>query len=379
MPAADAAAPVEGKVRVFKGADPALDRYIRLRGCKRYLARYVRMRLFSDFSDRCVDGGYRGGLANMNAQAIQVESVRIRRGDGRRVRARKRALDRMVLRDGRGRRLYVPFDCSRGRCPQYAADVADPAWRRHLAREARGLLRHRYAGVFLDDVNWQVNVSDGRERPVPAMDPARWKRAMARLVRTVRRAAGRREVMVNTVWWRPESSLDDPVVRDGMAAATDAYIERGTEDTRRGQSYPGLLTTIDRLHALGLGVTLENYVARARPEAEFELASYLLHAEGRRDAVGTEYASCPRRRRDNPRCRVAYWKGYRANLGRAAGPRLVRPDGLIERRFEHGMVLLNPPGGAPRTGALGGLYRDLDGTPRVFAGLTGGRALVLTR
>ena len=366
-------------MRVFKGADQALDRYIRSRGCSRFLSRYVRMRLFSDFSDRCVDGGYRGGLANMNAQAIQVESVRIRRGDGRAVRARKRALDRMVLRSRSGRRLYVPFDCARGRCPQYAADVADPAWRRHLAREARGLLRHRYAGVFLDDVNWQVNVSDGRERPVAAMDPARWKRAMARLVRSVRRAAGRREVMVNTVWWRPESSLDDPVVRAGMQAATDAYIERGTEDTRRGQSYVGLLGTIDRLHGLGLGVTLENYVARDRQSAEFELASYLLHADGRRDAVGTEYASCPRTSDSLPRCRVPFWRGYRTDLGRATGPRTLRPDGLLERRFERGLALVNPPGAPPRTGTLDGLYRDLDGTPRVFAGLTGGRALVLTR
>ncbi len=100
-------------------------------------------------------------------------------------------------------------------------------------------MRHRYAGVFLDDVNWQVNVSDGLEHPVPAMDPARWKRAMARLVAGCARGGPQARVMINTVWWRTESSLDDPVVRSGIQRATDFYIERGTEDTRRGQSYEG--------------------------------------------------------------------------------------------------------------------------------------------
>lgn len=376
---ASAATPVEGKARFYKGAYPGLDRYIGTRRCSRYLNRYVRMRLFTDFSDRCVDGSYRGGLVNINAQAIQVDDVRIRRGDSRAERSRKRALNRMVLRDRAGRRLYVPFDCTRGRCPQYAADVADPRWRAHLERRVRRAMRHRYAGVFLDDVNWQVNVSDGREQPVAAMDPARWKRAMARLVTGIRTAAGRRrEVMVNTVWWRAESSLDDPVVRQGIQQATDFYIERGTEDTRRGQSYDGLLTVIDRLHGMGLGVTLENYTAVDRPGAEFELASYLLHSDGR-DAFGAEYASCPRSTRSYRPCRTRYWKGYRTDLGRATGPRTVRPDGLLERRFKRGIAVLNPPGAAPRTGMLDGLYRDPDGTPRPFVGLAGGQALVLTR
>ena len=114
---------MEGKARFYKGAYPGLDRYIDSRRCARYLDRYVRMRMFSHFSDRCVDRSYRGGLVSLNAQAIQVDDVRIRRGDSRRERAAKRALDRMVLRDGAGRRLYVPFDCTGGRCPQYA-----PTW-----------------------------------------------------------------------------------------------------------------------------------------------------------------------------------------------------------------------------------------------------------
>lgn len=378
-PPPPAATPAEGKARFYKGAYPGLDRYIDSRRCARHLNRYVRMRMFTHFSDRCVDRSYRGGLVNVNAQAIHVTDVRIRRGDTRAERARKRALDRMILRDSAGRRLYVPFDCARGRCPQYAADIANPRWRTYLRRQVRRAMRHRYAGVFLDDVNWQVNVSDGLERRVPAMDPGRWKRAMRLLVSGVRTAAGRRgELMINTVWWRPESSLDDAVVRAGVRRATDFYIERGTEDTRQGQSYEGMLAVIDRLHSMGLGVTLENYTAVDRSEAEFELASYLLHSNGR-DAFGAEWASCPRRTRAYVPCRTPYWPGYRTNLGRAEGPRAVRPDGLIERRFARGLVLLNPPGAPERSTSLDALYSDLDGRLRPSVGLAGGQAVVLTR
>jgi hypothetical protein len=168
------------------------------------------------------------------------------------------------------------------------------------------------------------------------------------------------------------------VVARGLARATDLYIERGAEDTRRGQSYEGMLALIDRVHALGLGVTLENYTAVDRFESEFELASYLLHSNGR-DAFGSEWASCPRPSRRYRPCRARFWKGYRANLGRALGPRTLRPDGVLERRFQRGIALVNPPGAPARTAALDGLYRDLDGATRPFAGLAGGQALVLTR
>ena len=209
------------------------------------------------------------------------------------------------------------------------------------------------------------------------MDPAGWKRAMSRMVGAVRRAAGRRgEVMVNTVWWRTESSLDDPVVRRGLAQATDFYIERGTEDTTKGQSYEGHLAVIDRLHALGLGVTLENYTAVDRLEAELELASYLLHSNGR-DAFGAEWASCPRKTRAYKPCRTPFWRGYRTDLGKATGPRTWRADGLLERRFQRGLALVNPPGAPVRTAVLDGTYRDLDGRSRLLAPLGGGQGLVL--
>lgn len=386
MAAAPAGAAVEGTPRLNRGADPSIDRFLDRRSCAPALRNYVRMRLFSPFSDPCVDGGYRGGLVNVNAQAIYPGQVRVRRGDSARERRAKRALDSLILRDGRGRRLYVPFDCKRGRCPQYAADIGSPRWRAYLARRARRDLSHRYRGIFLDDVNWGVNVSDGRERPVRPIDPrtrrpmtdGAWKRAMAALVRTVARQGPRRELMVNTVWWKPESTLDDPLVADTASLATWWELERGLEDVRRGQSFEGLLAVIDRLHGLGVNVNLGDYLATTRPEAELELAAHLLTSDGN-DTFSTEYRVCPKSDRRYPPCRGSFWGGYRLRLGRALGPRELRPDGLYERRFQRGIVLVNPPGAPARAGALDALYRDLDGTPRVFAALAGGRGLVLRR
>ena len=377
---------MEGTPRLNRGADPSIDRFLNRRRCARQLRNYVRMRLFSPYSDPCVDGSYRGGLVNLNAQAIYPDQVRLRRGDTARERRAKRALDRLILRDARGRRLYVPFGCKGGRCPQFAADIGSPRWRAHLARRARRELSHRYRGIFLDDVNWAVNVSDGREQLVRPRDPrtrrpmtdGTWKRAMAALVRAVARQDPRREVMVNTVWWKPESTLDDPLVADTARRVTWWELERGFEDVRRGQSFDGLLALIDRLHSLGVNVNLGNYFATDRPAAEFELAGHLLTGDGR-DTLSTEYRVCPASDRRYRSCRGSFWAGYRVRLGAALGPRQVRPDGLYERPFQRGMVLVNPPGAPARSGMLDGLYRDLDGTPRVFAGLAGGQALVLTR
>ena len=70
-------------------------------------------------------------------------------------------------------------------------------------------------------------------------------------------------------------------------------------------------------------------------------------------------------------------------LPRQPGPRprsrTVRLDGLLERRFQRGIAVVNPPGAPARSGPLDRLYRDLDGNPRPFVALAGGQALVLTR
>jgi hypothetical protein len=370
-------------VHLFKEGDSRFARWVHRGDCRRFLARYHRMRLYQPDADRCVRGGYHRALAYLDAQAIYPWELRRARRDPARTRRAKRALARMILRDARGRRLYVPYDCDGRRCPQFAADIGRRAWRTRLSRAVGRALRRGYRGVFLDDVNWNVNTSDGRERAVAPVHPVTgaridldtWRRALARLLRGVRADHPRAEIMINSVWWKPEHALSNPHVARGVSAA-DAYeLERGTLDTFRGQSYGALLGAIDRLHALGLAVNLDNYEARTRRQAEFELGTYFLVSEGR-DSLAADFGSCPSASGSSP-CEEPFWEGYRTDLGEPRGARSVRRDGLLERRFARGLVLVNPPGAPLRAARVDGGHVDLDGRRAGRVVLAGGEARVL--
>jgi len=66
-------------------------------------------------------------------------------------------------------------------------------------------------------------------------------------------------------------------------------------------------------------------------------------------------------------------------LGAPLAARTLRPDGLLERRFGRGMVLVNPPGAPRRQADLAGLFFDLDGNLRISTSLEGGEAAILTQ
>ena len=51
-----------------------------------------------------------------------------------------------ILRDGAGRKLYIPYGCSGGSCPQYAGDVGNPAFRKQWIAAALDTLRPRLQG-----------------------------------------------------------------------------------------------------------------------------------------------------------------------------------------------------------------------------------------
>ena len=108
-----------------------------------------------------------------------------------------------ILRDAQGNKLYIPWGCSGGSCPQYAADISNPAFRRYwiedlVARAARG-----YRGVFIDDVNMNRQVSNGQEELVAPIDSntnqpmsdAAWRQYMAQFMRELRAALPNAEIV----------------------------------------------------------------------------------------------------------------------------------------------------------------------------------------
>ena len=75
------------------------------------------------------------------------------------------------LRDAQGRKLYVWFDCGGGSCPQFAGDIGSPAFRAHWIADAKRMYQAGYKGLFVDDVNMELRISDGNGNLQWPVDP----------------------------------------------------------------------------------------------------------------------------------------------------------------------------------------------------------------
>jgi hypothetical protein len=270
------------------------------------------------------------------------------------IRARKAARHPdWLLRDRSGRRLYIPWGCSRGRCAQYAADVANPAFRRAWIKDARRVLARGYRGLYIDDVNLHFAVSDGagahvdpvNRRTGAPMTATAWRKHMAAFLTQIRRAMPGAEIHHNAVWFAGReggvAAGEDPYVRAQIRAADTVNLERGIVDSGltggAGRwSLAALFDYVDVVHRLHRSVTMDSRAA-SRANQRYQLAGSLLVSNGT-DSL-SDGVSSPRR----------WWAGYQVRLGAAAGPRRRDDGGLWRRDFASGLVLLLEPGAPPRT------------------------------
>ena len=263
-----------------------------------------------------------------------------------------------VLRDGAGRPLYIPYGCSGGSCPQYAANVGNAGWRSHWIAGARATFDYSasrspdgsgYAGIYIDDVNLPMHVGNGSGDDVAPIDSRtgapmteqNWQRYVADFVEQIRAALPHVQITHNPIWWIPHS---DPEVRRQVDAADVIEIERGFTDPGlvRGRGKYGhvtLMRHIDWLHKRGKSVMLEPYIDSVA-EARFELANYLL-VRGRRDSITTHF------RTDPPAAGGKWWQHWALDPGRARRGRFEK-GGLWLRKFRRGTAIVNPPGAPPR-------------------------------
>lgn len=267
-----------------------------------------------------------------------------------------------TMRDPRGHSLYIPWNCKGGSCPQYAGDISNPAFRASWIDEAAADLKHGYLGLWIDDVNAEFRVSDGSGKPAPPIDRATgkpmtweaWRGYVAAFVEQIRKAFPKAEIVHNSIWFAgPEGVRDrDSAIRRQIAAADNLNIERGiASDTNltggTGMwSIHALFDYIDRVHALGCGVTIEEYNVD-RAGLEYSLAGYFLISSGN-DRIGDAGS--------NP---GDWWSGFDVDLGTPMGPRSYR-DGVYQRTFSRGMVLLGEPGLSPRKISLPHSFTTLD-------------------
>ena len=266
-----------------------------------------------------------------------------------------------VLRDARGRLLYIDWDCSRGSCPQYAADIGNPAFRSWWIAHARDLVRTGYRGIFVDDVNLAWRISNGVGMAVPvdprtghAMTLESWRGYFALFMEELRAALPGAEIAHNSIWYA--GSPGDSLILRAVDAADFINLERGATD-------PGLvggggrwgfetfLAFVDEVHRRGRGVIFMDY-GTTLAQREYGLAAWFLISSGR-DLMSSDQLAWT--------APDHWWSGYSLDLGRASGRRYVWND-LLRRDFECGIVLLNQPQAASRRVDLGRTYLRIDGS-----------------
>ncbi len=264
-------------------------------------------------------------------------------------------------RSRRGPLAHVPFDCENGSCPQLAADIANPSFRRHWIKGAKRLVRRGYKTIYIDDVNMIRRVSDGNGKELTPYSPRlrkrvsrrAWRVYVARFTRQIRRSLPRRvKIVHNVIWFAPHSK--DRLTRIQMRSANVIALERGINDPglTGGRGYFGLrnyLNYASFIHRLKRPVLYDEN-APSDEQRDYGLAGYFLINTGR-DYFGSSPSGNP----------DSFFSGYRVKLGKPRGGRTRSRGGLFKRRFQNGVVLLNEPGARTRTIALKGNYRTADG------------------
>lgn len=280
-----------------------------------------------------------------------------------------------ILHDGAGNRLYIPFGCSNGTCPDYAGDVTNSDFRNWWVANAQSILSKGYKGFWIDDVNMEFRVSNGGGTSVAPYDPNtgttmaydNWRLYIAEFTEQIRSAMPTAEIVHNAIWFAAPTRYSDQYVIREINAADYINCERGVSDPGLGGgtglwSVRAFLAYIDAVHSYGKNVLLDEYAFNG----DYGLAGYYLISNGG-DSLGNQQIT-PNN----------WWSGYDVNLGAPLGPRYDW-NNLIRRDFIAGMALLNPPQTTAITVTLPvPLTRIDDGTLVTSVTLQPGQAAVLT-
>jgi hypothetical protein len=304
-----------------------------------------------------------------------------------------------VLRSPTGRKLFIKYNCNvaRHRCSAYAGDISNPRFRRRWIMQAKESIRRdtgRYAGIFIDNVNYVPSTTDARADEVGApralpprsrrthrtLGEGRWRRQVARFLNKVENRLPRGLRITHNTYWRQLRELGqeqgDPATLRALAAADRVELERGFngDATLGGDGpfgYATFASYIDWLHSKNKRLVIQPHTAPGSElfdgrldnatEATYELVNYLLYRDGQ-DALVASW------RADPPPAGGSWWPFWDLDLGLPSGARYAwGSGGLIRRDFGPARtVVLNPPtpgqtcaqGGAAIGFTLPGIWRS---------------------
>jgi hypothetical protein len=327
------ATPNEGKVRFYNKADSPFDVYSKNpdRETQAWMREnYVRMQTYSPYFDKRLQW-FPNAWAYKDIYAIKPSWDIYKEHP------------EWILKDKDGEKLYIPWGCKRGTCPQFAGDPGNEAFRAWWIGQARELLDKGYRGIWVDDVNlaWRVGNGDGKH--VKPIDPRTgksmrledWQRYFAEFVEAIRAAFPDAELAHNSIWYAGD--FDNPSILRQIDAADYINLERGATDKgltggTGKYSFRRFLNFVDLVHSRQRQVIMMDY-GKQDSDREFGLASWFLINNGN-DLMNTSKLdwSAP----------GSFWRGYGLDLGPALGPR-EEWRGLLRRRFRCGQVLVNGP------------------------------------
>ncbi len=366
-----AAAALEGEVRYYQIARSSFDHYLQDPTPSEQqwmLAHYHRIQGWSPFFDSRLSW-FPNAWAYKDAYAIKPGTWEYNQHP------------EWILRDASGKKLYIPFACNGGSCPQYAGDFGNPAFRAHWIAEAQELQQTGYLGMWIDDVNMAWRVSDGWANHVKPIDPrtgaemtlTNWRRYMTEFMEEIRAAVPGMEIGHNIIWYAGPEDNSDPWIAREIDAADYINLERGiTDQGLTGNNGRFGLTTflefVDYVHGRGRHVILMDE-GGTTTQREYALAGYFLISDGV-DMVSTEELSWS--------APDSWWHGYDTDLGDALGPRYFWND-LIRRDFDCGIVLLNRPDWPSISVNLGETMTKINGQSVGSVTLSGDQAVILSR
>jgi hypothetical protein len=279
-----------------------------------------------------------------------------------------------ILRDGNGNKLFIPWGCSNGTCPQYAADISNQAYRDYWINNAKSIIAKGYKGLWIDDVNLFMQVGNGTGQRIAPIDPntgltmtdQAWEQYFADFMTEVRDALPNAEIVHNSIWSSGSGTPgSDPIVQQEIRAADYINRESGVSDAgltgNDGYwSIQSLFRFFDIVHANGASVIVQEFSSNNF----YGEAAYFLISEGN-DAMSDGSVS------------PNNWPAnYDVVLGQPLGGRYDW-NGLIRRDFENGLVLLNPPGKATVNASIPANFSDVDGNPVSSVSLEAKHGIVL--
>ena len=287
-----------------------------------------------------------------------------------------------VLKTPSGEQATIPWGCQPGPCPQFAGDIGNPAFRAEWIRQAQVSLGAGYIGLWIDDANMEMRVSNPAGVETAPIDPrsgkpmtyANYRRYVAEFLEQIRRSLPNTKLVANVLWFGGTTiGRDvDPYIIRAYTTVDRLNLERGfNDDGLTGGSAPRdiwavdtFMQFIDRMHDRGIPVTLDS-AGYGVDAWEYNLAGYFLVDRGE-DAVG-ELRLQP----------GEWWNGWDVTIGKPLGDRSRGADGVYRRSFAGGLVLLNPPKGSAKTVTLPRAMKRIDGTTVTKVTLASGRGAVL--